>query len=203
MNGEINMTKINIPTDIEKKLKKNIKTDLIKFFILLILFISLAVSLEILILSKARLSIRMLGYVILIFIFSLIMHKQFHFQDHSFIGVIEKIEVKETLGSIIKGSQVHYYVRSFNNHVVLNIKTEDEQTIIKETFHGNAKFREFVDYYKQGDRVVYLKGSKYVYRVPSNPNDTILCVVCGGLNLQTNSKCVFCSHTLLNIDKIQ
>ena len=80
MNGEINMTKINIPTDIEKKLKKNIKTDLIKFFIILILFISLAVSLEILILSKARLSIRMLGYVILIFIFSLIMHKQFHFQ---------------------------------------------------------------------------------------------------------------------------
>ena len=191
------MKKINIPADVEKELNKNVKKDLIKIIIILTLFASLAVFLELILLHKARISIRILGYALMIFIFSLIMRKQFSFRDHSFNGIIEEVKIKETKNPGIKGGYLDD-LYTYSNNIILNIKTENEHKVVSELFRRNTKYREFVDYYKQGDHVIYLKGSKYVYRVPSKPDDAILCVICGGLNLQTNSKCVFCSHTLLN-----
>ena len=126
----------------------------------------------------------------------------FKLRGSSWIGTVENVEVKETVVPYLKGSLHHFYNRWFDNHIVLTVKTDDGNVLKHEAFQGNARFREFIDYYKEGDRVIYIYGTNYVYKKPRKQDDTLICVICGGLNIQDNDKCVFCGHSLYLPDVI-
>ena len=115
--------------------------------------------------------------------------------DKTYIGTVEKVKVsttqdyqrsfKPTIDTGYKRNTVYLYVRDQNGDVekrkVYTTRSRDNQEL---------------DYFKAGDKVFHIYGSKYTVLIPK-PSDTMAqCAVCGITTDINEGYCHKCGYTL-------
>ncbi len=122
--------------------------------------------------------------------------------DRSYVGEIEKVTVSTVLMGKdqfeIKSniSRVH---QKFENHVILTVRLLGrKKEVIRQVATYNTKHYAKVEEFHEGDIVYYLDGAHHVFLFPKEKSDRRLCVICGLTNLEGETVCRHCGHTLVS-----
>jgi hypothetical protein len=138
-----------------------------------------------------------------LYLFALFMIPNFPFalRNQSYIGEIEHITVstvpmgKDPLEMRRNNSLMH---RKFENHVILTVKLLDrKKEVLRQVATFHDKHYSKVDEFHEGDIVYYLDGTHHVFLFPKKESDRRLCVICGLTNLEGETVCRHCGHTLV------
>ncbi|MBO4422600.1 MAG: hypothetical protein J5879_04130 [Clostridia bacterium] len=115
--------------------------------------------------------------------------------DKTYIGTVEKVKVSTTQD----------YQRSFKpsidtgynrNTIYLFVKDDNGDIEKRKVYTTRSMDNQELDYFKAGDRVFHIYGSKYTVIIPK-PSDTMVqCAVCGITTDIKEERCHKCGHTL-------
>ena len=126
--------------------------------------------------------------------------------DRTFFGTIEKVTVTTGYNSRAAGKRQSTLNsrtvshRGFYSIITMDItiKTSDGKTITRTVSSappsGDNNYDEI---FKQGDRVFHLYGTSIYVKIPEDKKEKIACPVCGLLNVQSNSQCENCNHSII------
>lgn len=115
--------------------------------------------------------------------------------DRTYCGEVVDTKVKRTVDneSSIKPTIEHMY---YKNTVYLDVRLDNGKVITVKAYEGrDSDLNPY--FYKKGDRVFHLYGSKNTIVLPKENVNAVRCPVCGLLNLKEDDKCKDCWHTLI------
>ncbi len=134
-------------------------------------------------------------YVILFIIPLFISGIRQAFSDKTYIGTVEKVKVSTTQD----------YQRSFKptidtgykrNTIYLFVRDQNGDVEKRKVYTTRSMDNQELDYFKAGDKVFHIYGSKYTVIVPT-PSDTMAqCAVCGITTDIKEEYCHKCGYTL-------
>lgn len=117
------------------------------------------------------------------------------FSDKTYIGTVEKVKVTTTQDyqRAFKPSIDTGYKR---NTIYLFVRDQNGGVEKRKVYSTRAKQDQELDYFKAGDRVFHIYGSKYTVIIPK-PSDTMAqCAVCGITTDINECYCHKCGYTL-------
>ena len=117
------------------------------------------------------------------------------FSDKTYIGTVEKVKVTTTQDyqRAFKPSIDTGYKR---NTIYLFVRDQNGGVEKRKVYSTRAKQDQELDYFKAGDKVFHIYGSKYTVIVPT-PSDTMAqCAVCGITTDINEGYCHKCGYTL-------
>ncbi len=117
------------------------------------------------------------------------------FSDKTYLGEVEKVKVTTTQDyqRAFKPSIDTGYKR---NTIYLYVRDENGDVEKRKVYSTRAKQDQELDYFKAGDRVLHIYGSKYTVIIPK-PSDTMAqCAVCGITTDINKGYCHKCGYTL-------
>ena len=114
--------------------------------------------------------------------------------DHSFVGKIEKIDIKYSTDSdrSFKPSLETLYTKET---VYFHIKTNEGKVVEHKAFENRANPHNSSKLYRVGDTVVHIYGTRFI-QIISDDSESIICTVCGTANPSSENKCISCGKTL-------
>ena len=193
--------KLNLPDDLEKYARKSkLKPVLIFVFSEIAVFVIFILTKDVMLAYETS-QIEKFNIVGAIFYAALFIAPLFisgiikALNDKTYIGTVEKARVsttqdyqrafKPTIDTGYKRNTIYLYVRDQNGDVekrkVYSTRSMDNQEL---------------DYFKAGDKVFHIYGSKYTVIIPK-PSDTIVqCAVCGITTDIKEEYCHKCGYTL-------
>ena len=117
------------------------------------------------------------------------------FSDKTYLGEVEKVKVTTTQDyqRAFKPSIDTGYKR---NTIYLFVRDQNGGVEKRKVYSTRAKQDQELDYFKAGDRVFHIYGSKYTVIIPK-PSDTMAqCAVCGITTDINEGYCHKCGYTL-------
>ncbi len=117
------------------------------------------------------------------------------FSDKTYLGEVEKVKVTTTQDyqRAFKPSIDTGYKR---NTIYLFVRDQNGGVEKRKVYSTRAKQDQELDYFKAGDRVFHIYGSKYTVIIPK-PSDTMAqCAVCGITTDINKGYCHKCGYTL-------
>lgn len=117
------------------------------------------------------------------------------FSDKTYIGTVEKVKVTTTqdFENAFKPSRETRYKR---NNVYLFVKDDNGGVEKRKVYSERTKNVQSVDFYKTGDRVFHIYGSRYTVLIPKPSDTTAQCAVCGITTDIKEEYCHKCGYTL-------
>ena len=184
------MKNIIVPDDVKEYVQKN----RIRKTILWLTFTAVIVALLGLFgercFGRLTFAVRAIVYLVLILspFFTLRMYELF---DKSWCGTLKKIQIKYTTDSTrgFKPTRETLYTKET---IIFHVDVGGK-IIQKKVFEAASGGNALSHYYKEGDKVVHVGGTKHIQVVN---NDRLICCVCGATNDAPYKKCVLCDHTL-------
>ncbi len=117
------------------------------------------------------------------------------FSDKTYIGTVEKVKVTTTQD----------YQRAFKptidtgykrNTIYLFVRDQSGGVEKRKVYSTRAKQDQELDYFKAGDKVFHIYGSKYTVIVPTSSDTMAQCAVCGITTDINEGYCHKCGYTL-------
>ena len=116
--------------------------------------------------------------------------------DRTYLGTIIKVDVATVLDSK-SATKVTREMLYTKNIIFLTILLDNGKQIKTKVYEGEAKLEQYINTYKEGDRVFHLYGTKTTIVLPEDSDTHFQCSVCGASNDTSEKICRICSHTLI------
>lgn len=185
----------NLPQDLKSHIRKSVLKRIIPCALLMAAFGILLFFLGERIFNMENVQLRILCYIAVMLIPLAVTDVPIKLIDRTYCGEVVGAEVKRTVDneSYVKPSLEHMY---FKNTVYLDVRLDSGKVITVKAFEGrdddlNPYF------YKKGDRVFHLYGSKYTIVLTNDSVNAVRCAVCGTKSLKEHGVCADCGHTLI------
>lgn len=126
--------------------------------------------------------------------------------DRTFVGTIEKVSVISGYDSEVRGqrqSTLNSRTTSYRgfkpiNTVYITVRTTKDKLITRKVYcEGSGNETNYDDFFKIGDKVFHLFGTKHYVKLSIDNKQKIICPVCGLQNPRTTSSCDSCKHSLV------
>ncbi len=140
--------------------------------------------------------IRISFCVLLLLLPFLISGVPFKMLDTSYRGTVVKVKVETTVDNASAAKPTREYLYQ-KNTVLLLIRRDDGESILKKVYEGKADRQEILETYKEGDEVFHLYGTKHIISVPEAADTQVCCAVCGNTNSTENETCRKCGYVLI------
>ncbi len=117
--------------------------------------------------------------------------------DKTYFGKVIKVDVVTALDSksaVKVGGDMMWYNK---NTIFLTVLLDNGKQIKTKVYEGEAKLEQYINTYKEGDRVFHLYGTKTTIVFPKESETHVQCSVCGASNDTSEKICRICSHTLI------
>ena len=201
-----------LPLSLKRKLIRNIVIRSITCFLLLAIFIFIIIMWGNKLFPitfdyrKGYAGLKIIFYVIILFIPLIVTGIPFKLIDKSWSGTITKVEIKENLATKSNPRYVYVYPKQ---DLILTIRREDGKEIQKTVLSLVEKNEPGIDSthigktvyhshkYNIGDRVYKYYGFKYLYLVPQSYQNSKICICCGSPNKTEDKSCWYCNSELI------
>lgn len=145
--------------------------------------------------NMENIQLRILCYIVVMLIPLAITGVPMKLIDRTYCGEVVGGRVKRTVdnNSYVKPTIEEMY---YKNTVYLDVRLDNGKVITVKAYEGrDTDLNPY--FYKKGDRVFHLYGSKNTIVLPKDNVNAVRCPVCGLLNLKEEEKCKDCGHSLI------
>ena len=151
-------------------------------------------------------SLKIMFYMIVLCVPFLITGIPFKLIDTSWSGTITAVKIRESLGTTSNPRYVYVYPKE---DLILTIRRDDgkeiKQTVLSlaEKFEPgqdgtpNGKVFYHTHKYNLGDRVYKYYGFKHLYLIPTDYQNSKICICCGSQNKIEAKSCWYCNSELM------
>ena len=199
--------KNELPNDLKKYAIKHLLSRLLSWIILLTVFVTILILFgeKIFDTESSLYRIKEFFCIAIVIIISIITGVPLKLIDKTFCGTIEKVSVTTGYNSRVTGkrqsilnSRTASY-RGFYSIITMEISilTVDGKRLTRTVSSATPSDNNYDEIFKQGDNVFHLYGTNVYVKLPKDKKDKINCSVCAAPNLQSNSQCQNCKHSLV------
>lgn len=187
-----------LPRDLIAYKRKAILKCVIPWFVLEALMIAFLIAAgDDLFQFRAGVGVKYFFYVILCLVPFFITGFPWKIMDRSFHGVIESVQVKTKVEfSTFRATRENM---KYENQVFLTIRTANGKVIHRKVHLKNDPKQEPTNYFKEGETVFHLYGSRYIIVLPTRHIERIHCPVCDDGNDSDTDTCLRCGHSLIRL----
>lgn len=199
-----------LPKDLKKHVIKKTSCRLLICFAALTAFVILAAIFgdEFLFRNEQLSNNKALVYILVCGLICYVCGVPMKFFDTTFTGTIEKVSVVSGYDSEARGQRQspissrttsHRAFKAINT-MLITVRTSKNKLITRKVFcESSGNETNYDDYFKVGDEVFHLFGTKHYVNLSKSDTKKIICPVCGSQNLTDNSLCDFCGHSLIKL----
>ncbi len=185
--------RVKLPRDIVLYAKKKVAKRIITF----ILSEALAIFIAYLFSTNSTEMATMFTYLIAIAIPVIVVGVPHKLVDKTWIGEVAKVNVATNATAAMRDGPKSLTTRTSVN---LYVKEENGNLLVKNVSKTNSRIVNLFNEFKEGDIVMHVYGTDYIFKVPLNDGMNCKCVVCGTNIEGTNNNCGRCGHTLIKAD---
>lgn len=182
--------KITTPPDIERYVRRKRKKEIFTCIVYMVLIAVVVFFPKQVDRSTVSDFNQNLFRVLLILVPPLFMRIPFKYLERSYCGEIIEVKTYRQLNSRFEARNK----KTFITDVIVRISDTGE--LKKCQVFKTADTPPPKTAYMVGDKVIHIKGTKFLQVPLPSRNGQLRCVVCGSYDVQDNEKCHFCGHTL-------
>ena len=185
----------DLPSDLKKHIQKTVLKRLIPCAILLAVFGALLLVWGERIFNMDNPNMRILCYIVTMLIPLWITGVPMKLIDRTYRGEIIGMRVKRSVDneSYVKPTIEHMF---YKNTVYLDLRLDNGKEVTVKAYEGrDTDLNPY--FYKKGDRVFHLYGTKNTIVLPAENKKAVRCAVCGLLNSTDDEKCNDCGYSLI------